>query len=80
MAFHFDPKTHCQNLRCKEMYAHGPRDGEREARDAELYGSYDATAFWCQLTQTARGPDGERVNGGGCGRGRTCFVGLEDLS
>jgi len=80
MAFHFDPKIHCQNLRCKEMYASEPRDLEREARDAEIYGVCETTAFWCQLTQTACGPDGQRVAGGACAHGRACFVGIDDVT
>jgi hypothetical protein len=80
MAFHFDPKTHCQNMRCKEMYAHEPRDREREAEMARLYGGGSSPAFWCLKTQTARGPDGGRVNDTGCSAGRSCFVGLEELA
>lgn len=80
MAFHHDPRKHCQNLRCKEMYAQAPPDPEREARDAELYGVPDGTAFWCQITQTARGPDGERVKADICSSARSCFVGIEDLT
>ena len=80
MAFHFKPKNHCQNLCCKEMYAQEPPNPEREARDAELYGVADMTAFWCQLTQTARGPDNERVSAEFCSRQRECFVGIEDLT
>jgi hypothetical protein len=80
MAFHHQPREHCQNLRCKEMYAHEPPDPEREARDAELYGTTESTAFWCLLTQTGRGPDGQAVGGSPCQRGRTCFVGIEDLT
>jgi hypothetical protein len=80
MAFHFDPRTHCQNLRCKEMYAREARDPEREAREAEAGGAGDTAAFWCLHTQTARGPDGARVTGTLCASGRVCFVGLEDLA
>lgn len=80
MAFHFEPKTHCQQLRCKEMFASQPRDVEREAEVAALYGTSKATAFWCQTTQTARGPDDQRVDDGRCLAGRRCFVGLDQLS
>ena len=80
MAFHFEPRTHCQNLRCKEMYAQAPRDPQKEAEEAELYGRYDATAFWCHLTQTGRGPDGQKANGSECCSGRSCFVGIDDLT
>ena len=80
MAFHFNARKHCQNLRCKEMYSSAARDPAQEARVAEMYGTFDATAFWCQLTQTPRGPDDQRVNQEACTHGRKCFVGLENLS
>ena len=79
MAFHFEPKVHCQHLRAKEMYAHEPKDPEREAAVREMYGSCEGTAFWCLLTQTARGPDGERVTKDLCGRARKCFLGIDDV-
>ena len=80
MAFQFDPRIHCQNLRCKEMYARDESDAARAAREAEHGGSSDTAAFWCLHTQTARGPDGARVTGTLCASGRACFVGLEDLA
>ncbi len=80
MAFHFDPKTHCQNIRCKEMYSQAPRDQRWEEEMAEYYGSYDTTVFWCQLTQAGRGPDGERVDSGLCLRGRNCFINVDELT
>jgi hypothetical protein len=79
MSFHHDPKVHCQNLRAKEMFAQEPRDVAREEALAEEYGAYETTAFWCQLTQTGRGPDGRRANGRECCRARPCFLGIEEI-
>ena len=80
MAFHHDVQAHCQHLRCKDMYAHQAPDPGRESADAELYGKCETTAFWCLVTQTGRGPDGEKVGGAPCRHGRSCFVGIEDLT
>ena len=75
--------TTCLNLRCKEMFYKDPAaalavpDGDVE----EPFNGFEATAYWCQGTQTGRGPDSEPVNKRACSNAvRRCFVGLETLA
>jgi hypothetical protein len=39
---------------------------------ATFYDSYDQTAWWCVLTQTALGPDRQPVRPDACCDGRDC--------
>jgi hypothetical protein len=80
MSLRFDPAKICQKLRCKEMLIHVDAP-ERAEADERLLDPYDAVAYWCECTQTGRGPDGERVHMDFCSLGtdRRCFVGIDDL-
>jgi hypothetical protein len=77
----FDPTKICTKLRCKEMLIHvdNPEYGKD---DLGLFDPYDAVAYWCDCTQTGRGPDGERVHvdACSCGTTRSCFVNIESLT
>ena len=83
MPARIDPLITCLHLRSKEMFysASTPPDREHEAAVEKNYGACDTTAFWCQSTQTGRGPDQEVVGRVECSRrGRKCFSGLDSLS
>ena len=41
-------------------------------REHDLYDTYDATWYWCGLTQTGFGPDGEPVRADLCRGDRGC--------
>jgi len=43
-----------------------------DAAEGGFYDSYDATWFWCGLTQTGFGPDGEPVRADLCCGDRGC--------
>ena len=78
-----DPRSTCLHLRSKEMFysASSERDPEHDAAIEKNYGACDTTAFWCQCTQTGRGPDQGVVGRAECSqRGRTCFAGLDSLA
>ena len=60
--------VHCHKLRTKSMYIQAVVD----PAEATFYDSYDQTAWWCVLTQTALGPDRQPVGPGSCGEGRDC--------
>ncbi len=78
-----DPKSACLHLRCKQMFYKDPDEEEQEHRlEVErLFGACDTTAWWCECTQTGRGPDGQPCNHGDCVRpSRKCFVGLHSLT
>jgi hypothetical protein len=83
MATSIDPKSTCLHLRSKQMFYKVP-DPEEEAHRREverLFGACDTTAYWCQCTQTGRGPDGEPANREECSRaGRRCFVSVQSLA
>lgn len=73
----------CLKLCSKEMTYERPedRDAAHEAMIERLYGSCDTRAFWCGITQGARGPDGRVVGLPECSKpGRSCHVGLRDLT
>lgn len=77
-----DAQQPCLHLRSKEMFyqdpAAAPSEHDEEVRRA--YGAWDTKAWWCQCTQTARGPDDRPVNRTACCRSdRPCYAGLEKL-
>lgn len=53
----------CQCLRAKAMFYHTP--GEEPAGSPE-------GPFWCALTQSLLGPDGQVTDAGSCRPGRSC--------
>jgi hypothetical protein len=78
-----DPKSACLNLRSKQMYYKDhDADEEEHRREVErLFGPCDTTAWWCECTQTGRGPDGEPCNSGACApSSRKCFVSVHSLT
>ena len=82
MAKAHNPLTTCLHLRSKQMYYEGAgtRSPEHDAEVERLFGPCDTSAYWCQCTQTGRGPDRETVGREECGRqSRKCFVGIESL-
>ena len=89
MAAKFEPLKNCLYLRCKQMFYQVEEEdsAEREALEAReremerLYGSADTTVYWCQSTQTGRGPDDRPVNKEECScMSRKCFQGIESLT
>jgi hypothetical protein len=73
----------CLLLRHKKMFYadvnQPPTEDEKEIE--RLFGTYDATVCWCELTQTGRGPDEQPVNKPDCSNpGRRCYKGLKDLT
>jgi hypothetical protein len=62
------PRTRCQHILCKEMLVFGD---EYLATKSDV--DETGTGFWCQRTQTARGPDGDLVAMRRCIAGRTCY-------
>lgn len=58
----------CRNIRCKGMYV----TGEMFADPNML--PYDATVWWCTLTQKPVGPDFQPCSAAECLAGRKCFV------
>lgn len=60
--------VHCLKLRTKSMYIHSIVD----PFEATLYDPYEASAYWCVLTQTALGPDRQPVRPDVCCEGREC--------
>ena len=82
MAKPIDPLTTCIHLRSKQMYYEtaSTRSAEHDAEIDRLFGSCDTTAFWCQCTQTGRGPDSQISGRVECSKSaRKCFVGIENL-
>lgn len=72
-----DPLTTCLQLRSKEMYYEVPGP-EAEEHDEE---ALDARMYWCECTQTGRGPDGQPAGRRECARTqRSCFVSVESLT
>lgn len=60
--------VHCVKLRTKGMYINAVVD----PAELSLYDSYDATWYWCGMTQTGFGPDGEPVRADLCRGHRGC--------
>jgi len=83
MAKPIDTLTTCVHLRSKQMFYEtaGSRDREHDAEVERLFGPCDTTVFWCQCTQTGRGPDQAVAGRSECARaGRSCFVGISSLA
>jgi len=57
----------CNFLTCKEMFM--------EVEGSEPFHS-GSGSYWCALTQTAIGPDGQFVDDQACNSGRGCFSGV----
>jgi len=73
----------CLHLRSKQMYYQVEDETDRaHRREIErLFGAADTTAFWCERTQTGRGPDGACCNRDECCRvARACFVSVDSLA
>jgi len=62
--------VHCLKLRTKRMYVQTVVD----PAEATFYDPYEASAYWCVLTQTGLGPDREPVGPDSCCEGRTCCM------
>ena len=75
-----DPLKICVHLRSKQM-AYDIDASEKDQEEIEkYYGRCDTTAYWCDCTQTGRGPDDERVNLEACSsKHRSCFAGIPDV-
>ena len=76
------PIETCLHLRSKEMFYEVPsRAAEEHRKEVErLFGACDTTAYWCECTQTGRGPDDQPASRDACCRaGRKCFVGIESI-
>jgi hypothetical protein len=41
--------------------------------EATFYDAYDCSAYWCVMTQTGFGPDGQPVRADLCDSERGCF-------
>ena len=73
----------CLHLRSKEMFyrppAGAPSEHDRAVR--ETYGFHDNRSWWCQCTQTARGPDDRPANEKACSSpDRTCYADVKTLA
>ena len=79
MAAEFSSDSTCLHLRCKQMFYKDPADGPDEDERPRTSSS-DTTAYWCQCTQTGRGPDEQRVGREECCSSRTCFVSVTSLT
>jgi hypothetical protein len=62
--------VHCMKLRTKSMYIAAAVDPAA----GTFYDTYDQTAWWCVLTQTALGPDRQPVGPDTCCDGRGCCM------
>lgn len=72
--------TMCLNLRSKEMFYKDPGDPDQAKETERLYATCDTAMYWCDQTQTGRGPDDQPANREGCSCStRTCFLGIEGL-
>jgi hypothetical protein len=60
--------VHCLKLRTKGMYIQSVVDPD----EPTFYDSYDNAVYWCVMTQTGFGPDGEPVRPEMCRGGRGC--------
>jgi len=78
MTSRFDPQRMCLHLRCKQMfYEHIDVENPREPPGP----ASDTTVYWCECTQTGRGPDEQVVNIASCAsRSRRCFEGFASLA
>jgi hypothetical protein len=76
-------KARCLKLRSKDMFYKDPARGPsaHDADVARLFGACDTAAYWCDCTQTGRGPDDQPANLKACSlAGRVCYVGIESLA
>ncbi|MBI4604532.1 MAG: hypothetical protein HY721_21430 [Planctomycetes bacterium] len=83
MAKPLNPLKTCLNLRSKQMFyeTESSRSPEHDAEVERLFGACDTAVFWCQCTQTARGPDDLVVGRAECcDPARKCFSGLQSLA
>jgi hypothetical protein len=62
--------VHCHKLRTKQMYINATVDSTA----VTLYDPYEASAYWCVITQTALGPDRQPVRPDDCCEGRDCCM------
>lgn len=60
------PAAPCTHLRHKGMYV------LTTDRDDQAHDAYDATVYWCTLTQKPLGPDERPVHADACTEGRSC--------
>jgi hypothetical protein len=60
--------VHCAKLRTKSMYLNAVVDPD----EATFYDAYDCSAYWCVMTQTGFGPDGQPVRADLCHSQRGC--------
>jgi hypothetical protein len=60
--------VHCLKLRTKGMYIPTLVDPD----ECTFYDTYDTSAYWCAMTQTGFGPDGEPTGPDACCHGRGC--------
>jgi hypothetical protein len=60
--------VHCLKLRTKGMYVQSIVDPD----EATFYDPYEASAYWCVVTQTSFGPDGRPVGPETCKHSRGC--------
>jgi hypothetical protein len=82
MAKPVDPLKSCLHLRSKQMYYETAttRSPEHDAEVERLFGACDTAMFWCQCTQTGRGPDDAIVGREECANStRRCFHGVQSL-
>jgi hypothetical protein len=64
-------RTFCKHLRTKKIYV----DSTPEEAFADKQGDdISPCHFWCNLTQTAVGPDDRPVHKNRCAPGRSCCV------
>jgi hypothetical protein len=60
--------VHCLRLRTKSMYVNAIVD----PAEATFYDPSEGTAYWCVITQSAFGPDGQPARADVCQSGRGC--------
>jgi hypothetical protein len=60
--------VHCEKIRTKHMYIQSVVD----PAERTFYDPYEASAYWCVLTQNGLGPDREPVRPDTCCSGRCC--------
>jgi hypothetical protein len=81
MRYPVDPLKNCLHLQCKQMLYGAERSPQEQEELEKSYGRCDTTVYWCDRTQTGRGPDDERVNPKACSQPRrSCFAGIKNSS
>lgn len=72
-----DPLKTCVHLRCKGMF-YKSEVSQEKPEEEKHYGHCDTAVYWCDCTQTGRGPDEKRVNLKACSEAdRSCFKGVQ---